>query len=143
MSSNNDLTLFKSPLQRVDKNSETKHRKFAEKVAKRHGLKNFYEVLEIYERCYELCMELCGILGTDLYNLRNELEKYIPLDPITLLQRKFWDFVMQLAKDDENIARELQKTYRLFHKLYVEKKPFSNALVEVFNEVMEQTTRKS
>ncbi|WP_457548713.1 hypothetical protein [Archaeoglobus sp.] len=129
MSSNNGLTLFRSPLQRVDKNGETKHRKFAEWVARKHGLKNFYDVLEIYEHCYELCMDLCRILGTDLYDLRNELT--------TLLQRKHWEFIEQLAKDDENVKRELFKTYRLFHKIFVEKKPFSNALVEVFNEVME------
>jgi len=138
MSSNNGLFMFKSPLQRVDKNGETRHRKFAEIVAKRHGLQNFYEVLEIYERCYMLCMELCDILGTDLNNLRNELEKYIPLDPLTLLQRKFWDFVVQLAKDDKDVKKELQKAYRLFYKIYIEKKPFSNAIVEVFNELMER-----
>ncbi|ADB58788.1 hypothetical protein [Archaeoglobus profundus] len=137
MSSNNGLIMFKSPLQRVDKNNEIKHRKFAEKVAKRHGLQNFYEVLEIYERCYEICMELCDILGTNLNNLRNELEKYIPLDPLTMLHRKFCEFVMQLAKDDKDIEKELSKTYRLFYKMYVEKKPFSNAIVEVFNEFME------
>jgi hypothetical protein len=82
-------------------------------------------------------MELCGVLGTDLHNLRNELEKYIPLDPTTLLQRKFWDFVMQLAKDDENVKKELAKTYTLFHKMYLEKKPFPDAFVEVLKDLVE------
>ncbi|GEM_PF-3838294 len=139
MSSNNNgnLYLFKSELQRIDKKNDTRHREFAERVAKRHGLKDFREVLEIYELCYNICMDLCRILGVSLRELKYELEKYIPMDPVDKIQRKFGEFVESIAEDPKKM-RELNKVYGILHRIYIQDKPFEQALFEVFNEITEK-----